>query len=132
MLRKYNYLIYYLLPVIINVITIYFWYLWTPESAMPIFSFVFNTLLAPLYLASCNAAISNLSIKAKAGFSFLSISISSIITYCGWGIGTGRFSSPDAMTVYVSLWEFFIACIIASLGLISSYFVHSRANRDKR
>jgi len=119
--NKFHHLIYYCLPVIISIIFIYFWCSWTPESAIPGVSLVFNAFIAPIYLAVCNIRIKRISLNTKACYSLLSISIYVMLTYLGWAIGTGNLSSADSMTVLILWGEFIIACIIASFGLIYSF-----------
>ena len=121
-LRYYCLIRYYSVPVIINIVAAFFWYfLWKPGAAISAFSLIFNAFIGPIYLASCNADINNISIARKAGYSFLSISAGIIIHYCSWGFVTGRIFSPDSWTEAVLVGEFCLACTIISIGLIAQF-----------
>jgi hypothetical protein len=112
------------MPIVINAILFFLWVSWIGEFLIPLFSLAFNALAAPIYLGICNAQFKDLHFIKKTVYSFVSISISILIDYCGWGISTERLFSPDTMTVFILWGKFVCACVIISTGLIYAFFTH--------
>jgi len=132
-MKHYYLLRHYSLPVIINIIAIYFWYSGNlhDSAGTAIFSLVFNAFFAPIYLAVCNSNIDGISLSRKAGYSFLSISACALIHYISWGIATGNVLSPDFKTEAIMHGEFLVACAIISIGLIAQAVSKSRRKREE-
>jgi len=115
------------LPVIINIIAIVFWYLGTKYEAMGIIvallSLVFNALTIPIYLVLCNICIKKMGLMRKTFYSFLSITLSTIIHYGSWGVvlAGGRLFTSDTGTVIILLSALFIAYTVVFCGLIIQF-----------
>ena len=128
--NKNNRLVYYTIPVVINITAIYFWHSETYVFEVYTFSLVFNTFIVSLYLIFCNASIKSIDFPVKAVCSFLSIGICVIIHYCSWRFATGRVPSFYSLTALMVFGEFVIAGTIVSFGLISD-FLYSSRRRNK-
>jgi len=128
---KLHYLIYYCVPIIINIVAIFFWYIdakYKFTYGAPGFSLLFNALIAPIYLIFCNARIRNLSLRGKCLCSIFSIGFSMVIYNISWVITTGLQNSADPVSGQIFGLAAIIAYAIVFIGLIFPFLAHSSMN----
>lgn len=122
-------LIYYLIPIIIHLLFLPFWFLGTNSSMVSLVELVIGTLVIPIYLIIISVKFAD---KISTGKFIVLLSMIGItvlghfIQYFNWGISTGNFFSPDSVTLLISRNTIITSTIIVTVGWIIVFLIKNR------
>ena len=131
-MRK-NYILLYLIPVIVYLMFLPFWLLDLPSvssAGVSLIELLLGTLVIPIYLIIISYKYLNkVSIGKIIYFLLLIISLTllgHIISYFNWGISTRNLWNPDSETVHIIMLQIMTSLIIIILGWIMACLIKNK------
>ena len=128
-----NYILIYLIPVIVHLMFLPFWLLDIPSASsagVSLIELLLGTLVIPIYLIIISYKYLNkVSIGKFLYFLLLMISLTllgHIISYFNWGISTGNLWNPDSETVHIIMMQITTSLIIIILGWIIACLIKNK------
>ena len=128
-MRRCNMWICYLIPIVIHLLFLPFWFL-AEGGTLSLIEILIGTVGIPIYLIFVSYKLVD---DLDAGNFFLVLFIMLVVTifgilihYFNWGITTGNLLKPDSATVLIIKSEILIASIIVIVGWIVAYMIKHR------
>lgn len=99
------------------------------SNLINLLSIALSGMVAPIYLAVISVIIAKKYLKKPLVFILISFAICvicSFISYYDWGMSTGRFYTPDSVTLYIHKIEVCHSALFLAIGLAIAYFTGNR------
>lgn len=128
-----------LLPIVLNILLLPFWYLETTYGfwiygRTSFFEIILNCIFVPIFLLVFNVRYiykQEVKVWIDLLMMFSSVICAAFIHYYNWGIVTGRFFKPDSMTIALIFWlEVVFPLVMICIG-ISIYGIYTVIKKRK-
>ena len=118
--------IYYLIPIVIHLFFLPFWFL-AKDGTLSLIEIFIGTVVNPVYLIFVSYKLLDTGRFFFVLFVMLVVTILGIVIhYFNWGITTGNLLKPDSATVLIIRSEILIASIIVIVGWTVVYMIKNR------
>lgn len=120
----------YVIPIIVHILCLPFWFTEKNPGNMAIFEMILGIFIVPVYLILISFKyVTTFSLRKFLELFFLMIGISilgNLIFYFNWGISTGKLLMPDSETILILKYQIIISSCILMVGWIIMFVAKSR------
>lgn len=122
--------LYYLIPIAVHILFLPFWFMGKGTGNTALIELVVGALIIPIYLIIISFKfVDKISMGRFVTVLLLMIGITvigNLISYCNWGISTGKLLTPDSETVLIAKMQIIISIIVVSIGWIIASLIKSK------